>query len=494
MADIPAFSTIYAFGDSLSDAGNDYILTTPTGTPEPVAPPYFLEHYGIISAAVFSNGPTWVQLLSQDLGFGTLAPSLALGTDFAFGGAQTGPTPFHPSTAQTAVIDLPAQVNDFEVRVPSPSSDALYTMWIGGTDLVSILDQPGLTPQLGTTYVTDAVSNEINAIDTLISDGARNLLVVDVPDIGTIPEITSLGNLQLDALGTSLSSEYNMQLNGSLQAIAQTNSVAIGTVDAFSLIDSAIQNPAAYGYVNVTDPVWSGNYTDPNSGTLVTTDSTLQNQYLFWDHIHPTESGHSFIAQAALAALPFFAEGTRIATEHGEIAVEDVQVGDMLQTVIAGQLRPVVWTGRCRVNCSDHPEPRKVWPVRVHRGALAPGVPVRDLWLSPDHALLEGNVLIPVKYLINGSTIAQVAVESITYYHLELPSHDAVLAEGAPAETYLDTGSRAFFGWDGASAVAPDFAIRVREAEGCAPLMITGPIVKAARHRLAARASWLLAA
>ena len=179
-------------------------------------------------------------------GLGTLAPSLAGGTDFAFGGAQTGPTPFHSSTAQTAVIDLPAQVQDFVTRVPSPSANALYTMWIGGTDLTSILAQPGLTQQLGLSYVSDSVNNEMSAIGTLIGDGAKNLLVVGVPDIGKVPEITDMGSAALDALGTSLSQAYNIELNGSLQAIAQTDSLAIGTVDSFSLIDNAIADPAAY--------------------------------------------------------------------------------------------------------------------------------------------------------------------------------------------------------------------------------------------------------
>ena len=119
---------------------------------------------------------------------------------------------------------------------------------------------------------------------------------------------------------------------------------------------------------------------------------------------------------------------------------------------------------------------------------------MHDLWLSPDHALLLHDVLIPVKYLINGSTVAQVPVESITYYHLELLSHDAVLAEGVAAETYLDTGTRAYFDARGAALVDPDFATRVHEAEGCAPLMVTGPRVEAVRRRLAARARQLMAA
>ena len=78
---LPSYSAVYAFGDSLSDAGNVSITTSAAGATEPVSPPYYKQQYGSISGNVFSNGPTWVQNLSIALGLGTLAPSLAGGTD-----------------------------------------------------------------------------------------------------------------------------------------------------------------------------------------------------------------------------------------------------------------------------------------------------------------------------------------------------------------------------------------------------------------------------
>ena len=72
--------------------------------------------------------------------------------------------------------------------------------------------------------------------------------------------------------------------------------------------------------------------------------------------------------------------------------------------------------------------------VRVRAGAFGSGRPTRDLWLSPDHAVLIGDVLIPVKYLINALSIDHVPVGTITYYHVELDAHDVLLAEGAAAE------------------------------------------------------------
>jgi hypothetical protein len=110
------------------------------------------------------------------------------------------------------------------------------------------------------------------------------------------------------------------------------------------------------------------------------------------------------------------------------------------------------------------------------------GLPHRDLFLSPDHAVYFDGALIPVKYLINRTTIIQVPVDEVTYYHVELPRHDVLLADGLPVETYLDTNDRSNFANGGASiALYPDFASRIWEAEGCASLVVTGPQLAAVR-------------
>jgi Hint domain len=99
---------------------------------------------------------------------------------------------------------------------------------------------------------------------------------------------------------------------------------------------------------------------------------------------------------------------------------------------------PVIWGGRREVDCSGHPQPRKVWPVRVSAGASGPGRPHRDLFPSPDHAVYVEKALILVKYLINGETIVQLPVERVTYHRLELVEHNVLLAQGLPAESFLD--------------------------------------------------------
>jgi hypothetical protein len=91
-------------------------------------------------------------------------------------------------------------------------------------------------------------------------------------------------------------------------------------------------------------------------------------------------------------------------------------------------------------------------------------------------------VLIPVKHLINGSTIARVPIDQVTYYHIELPRHDVVLAEGLPAESFLEMKDRANYATGSAPVrLSPDFTSRMWEAFGCARLIVTGPELAAAR-------------
>jgi hypothetical protein len=191
-----------------------------------------------------------------------------------------------------------------------------------------------------------------------------------------------------------------------------------------------------------------------------------------------------------------FAAGTSIATDRGDLAVEILQTGDRA-ILHDGRSTRIVWLGHRFVACSHHIHPEQVWPVRVSKDAFGPGLPRRDLFLSPDHAIFVDEVLIPVKYLINGISIVQIRCETVTYYHIALAAHEVLLAEGLPAESYLEHGDRSDFD-NGGTAVTlhPNFCSRAWEAFGCAPLIVTGRSLEAVRNRLIERtarppaASW----
>jgi len=136
----------------------------------------------------------------------------------------------------------------------------------------------------------------------------------------------------------------------------------------------------------------------------------------------------------------------------------------------------VVWVGHRRLDCRRHPRPNEVWPIHIAAHAFAPGSPSRALRLSPDHAVFTGEVLIPVRYLVNGSTIAQVETDRVTYWHVELAQHDILLAENLPCESYLDTGNRDAFD------NAPNFYNSSSAETASAPLPSRRP-----RRRLRAR-------
>jgi hypothetical protein len=195
----------------------------------------------------------------------------------------------------------------------------------------------------------------------------------------------------------------------------------------------------------------------------------------------------STLDASVLANLGFqaacYLEGTRILTDAGERPIETLSVGDELRTILGGSGR-VIWLGRRAVDLTRHPNPRLAWPVRVSAGAFGVGCPTRDLFLSPDHAVFTGGVLIPVRLLINGTTIQQTERAQVVYYHVELQRHDVILAEGLPAESYMENGDRSAFSGGVVITLHPDFVARRWEMEGCAPLVLTGPLLEDARQRL----------
>lgn len=162
-----------------------------------------------------------------------------------------------------------------------------------------------------------------------------------------------------------------------------------------------------------------------------------------------SEQGAGLINAAAAVqvadAVSCFCAGTLILTEAGEVPVETLAVGDQVVTA-SGALEPVVWIGRRSFAGRRLAARRDALPVRVLAGALGGGLPRRDLRLSPCHALLIDGVLIEAGDLVNGaSVVREWDVPHVEYFHVELARHDVLLAEGAPAETFVDDGSAGVF-------------------------------------------------
>ena len=184
-----------------------------------------------------------------------------------------------------------------------------------------------------------------------------------------------------------------------------------------------------------------------------------------------------------------FAAGTCIDTPLGMVPVENLSAGDMVLTH-GGAARPIRWIGQRFIDLTRHSVPERAQPIRILADAFADGIPRRDLVLSPDHAVLVDGMLVPIRLLANRASIVQeVDCQAVCYFHIELDSHDVLLAEGLPAESYLDTGNRRFFDDAGTPALLYPDAVGQdrREADSCAPFAADASRVRPIWRRLAER-------
>ena len=185
-----------------------------------------------------------------------------------------------------------------------------------------------------------------------------------------------------------------------------------------------------------------------------------------------------------------YRRGTRILTDHGEVAVEDLRIGNLAVT-LSGVARPIKWIGCRSIDLTRHAMPDQVRPIVIRAGAVADGMPRRDLYVSPDHAILLDGVLILARQLVNGASIERHDdCLNVTYYHVELETHDLLMAEGLPAESYLDTGNRGVFeNSDAPLVLHPLFGDeqQQRVAGSCAPFAHDAALAETIWRRLAMR-------
>jgi hypothetical protein len=171
-----------------------------------------------------------------------------------------------------------------------------------------------------------------------------------------------------------------------------------------------------------------------------------------------------------------FLPGTQIATLSGDIPVERLVVGDQVRTA-SGGVQPIVWIGVGRVLATPGRR-NAATPVTVSKGALGDNIPNRDLRLTKGHSLYLDGILIPVEFLVNHRSIFwDDRAQEVTIYHVELASHDILIADGAPAESYRDDGNRWLFqnantGW------------HLPPKSPCAPVLTGGLKVDAIWRRL----------
>jgi hypothetical protein len=192
-----------------------------------------------------------------------------------------------------------------------------------------------------------------------------------------------------------------------------------------------------------------------------------------------------------------YCRGTFIRIGRGQKRVEELRIGDEVMTA-SGLARPIKWIGRRTYSGRFVMGRKDILPICFKAGSLDDNVPVRDLWISPHHAMYfengSGGVLVEAKDLVNGASIMQAEqVNDVEYFHIELDTHDVIIAEGALSETFVDDDSRGMFhnAHQYAALYADEEMTPVRY---CAPRRDHGYEVEVVRQRLAQRAGLLSAA
>jgi phospholipase/lecithinase/hemolysin len=287
----PLFNGLTVFGDSSSDTGNNAVVfdtsfggqrtSVPLIPPDIIpGPPYDTDRY--------SNGPVWVEQFAEKLGLST-EPSRLGGTNYAHGGARTGPAgaAFPPS-----LLD---QVEQFLMDVHGGApSDHLYVIAGGGNDARDALAVAAAAgnPAAAAPIIGGFPMHIASMITDLRNAGAMDFLVWNVPDIGLAPAVQGLGPTAI-ALGTAFAQMMNATLDITLVALGAALPVEIIQFDIFSLVQDIVDDPQAFGLVNGSFPC------AVNPACIVSPEG-----HFFWDGIHPTTTGHGIVAQAVLQAVP----------------------------------------------------------------------------------------------------------------------------------------------------------------------------------------------
>ena len=285
--------SMYVLGDSLSDQGNLLAATTALGAPsqQPGLPDP--THY---FQGRFSNGGNYVDALAAKLGI-AVVPSLAGGTNFAFGGARTDynvvEQPFGPYPADAFPWSLSQETEAFLAQSEGGEAKptALFVVFSGSNDLADVLALR-LDPA---TTIAITVEGIRDAILAFKSAGARTILVPNAPNLGKVPLVTVRGP-QAVAFATALSLQYNAALEAMLETIEDVNIVRF---DTFAFITDVVDHPAKYGFTNSTQPCYSG-FVVPDPAA---TECADPDAHVFWDGEHPTSKLYAVLADELYASV-----------------------------------------------------------------------------------------------------------------------------------------------------------------------------------------------
>ena len=265
---------IVTFGDSLSDPGNLFAVT---GGLQPPSPPY--------ANGRFSNGPTWIEQITGAPVTFVQPLSNTASVNYAFGGARTD---------MKDVLNppgIPAQIAAYLSRGGTFAAQDRVTLWGGANNILQELQRAqtgGIVTQATITAVAQAAASDIaNAAKTAAAAGARQFIVLNLPDLGQTPAFLATAG---QGGATLASVTFNSALAAQLAALKAANpGLNIVMVDTAALFAQLTSNPGAFGFSNVTQACIA------TPACLLAT-RAAQNAFAFYDPIHPTAGGHALVA------------------------------------------------------------------------------------------------------------------------------------------------------------------------------------------------------
>jgi O-antigen biosynthesis protein len=350
---------------------------------------------------------------------------------------------------------------------------------VSGTDTIS----SGGTVEVGSGF---SAGNSTKIVG--VSGGVANGVTVEVLSGGTASalSVNSGGTLDVQSGGivsggiTFAGAGGTLKIDGStlptnLLGGAVVSGLVIG--DTIDLTGIRYSTPSSVGIVGGDELQLTegGNTYDLQVAGSFTGD---------YFHLGPDGGNGTDITESQTAC---YLRGTLIRAERGDIAVENLAIGENIMTA-SGALRPIRWIGWRSYGGRFIIGRKDILPICIKAGALDDNVPGRDLWVSPHHAMYLEGVLIEAKDLVNGTSIVQPdGIDLVEYFHIELETHDLIIAEGAPSETFIDDDSRFMFqNAHEYRRLYPEAATGVDRY--CAPRREDGYEVEAARRHIALRA------
>ena len=283
------YTKIVVFGDSLSDTGNDAVLSVMQfGIPIPgPAADYTLGRFtdGPDTLPPSADNRVWVEQLADALpSHPAILASLEQGTNYAFGFAKTGSgttlLTFDP-THSIQVENVGQQIDNYLATHPHIDNHTLFVVWAGANDVI----QAGSAGD-----VIDGAWDEVRDVQRLIEAGATQFLVPNLPPLGLAPEFNTSPTTA--ATANEASALYNTTLDAGISLLPLLNfgrHLTINRLNTFALLKQIVGSPSSYGLLNVT-----------NSSREMPVDPDT---YLFWDGLHPTTRGHNIVAMKALQSI-----------------------------------------------------------------------------------------------------------------------------------------------------------------------------------------------